>query len=175
MICWGLSSARRKNSWAHVSRLKNTTIVFRIFHLVAGADDTDCCHLRNWLTLRESGTAEIKFRKFSSTRPSVSRPFTVLATGAPYLGVPFSGPWDVCSLIRRVASSNNYKFTAPSWLATKYRNGGCPGVPVHEGIPFVFITIHGVMTQFVNVSFLCVPVHEDTTQKWLRPVIEWLK
>ena len=41
--------------------------------------------------------------------------------------------------------------------------GGCPGVPVHEGIPFVFITIHGVMTQFVNVSFLCVPVHEDTT------------
>ena len=41
---------------------------------------------------------------------------------------------------------------------------GCPGVPVHEGIPFVFITIHGVMTQFVNVSFLCVPVHEDTTE-----------
>ena len=41
---------------------------------------------------------------------------------------------------------------------------GCPGVPVHEGIPFVFITIHGVMTQFVNVSFLCVPVHEDTTR-----------
>ena len=41
--------------------------------------------------------------------------------------------------------------------------GGCPGVPVHEGIPFVFITIHGVMTQFVNVSFFCVPVHEDTT------------
>ena len=40
---------------------------------------------------------------------------------------------------------------------------GCPGVPVHEGIPFVFITIHGVMTQFVNVSFFCVPVHEDTT------------
>ena len=42
---------------------------------------------------------------------------------------------------------------------------GCPGVPVHEGIPFVFITIHGVMTQFVNVSFLCVPVHEDTTDR----------
>ena len=41
--------------------------------------------------------------------------------------------------------------------------GGCPGVPVHEGIPFVFITIHGVMTQFVNVSFFCVLVHEDTT------------
>ena len=41
--------------------------------------------------------------------------------------------------------------------------GGCPGVPVHEGIPIVFITIHGVMTQFVNVSFFCVPVHEDTT------------
>ena len=41
---------------------------------------------------------------------------------------------------------------------------GCPGVPVHEGIPIVFITIHGVMTQFVNVSFFCVPVHEDTTK-----------
>ena len=47
--------------------------------------------------------------------------------------------------------------------------GGCPGVPVHEGIPFVFITIHGVMTQFVNVSFFCVPVHEDTTDiAWLQ-------
>ena len=43
--------------------------------------------------------------------------------------------------------------------------GRCPGVPVHEGIPIVFITIHGVMTQFVNVSFFCVPVHEDTTPK----------
>ena len=42
-------------------------------------------------------------------------------------------------------------------------DGGCPSVPVHEGIPIVFITIHGVMTQFVNVSFFCVPVHEDTT------------
>ena len=40
---------------------------------------------------------------------------------------------------------------------------GCPGVPVHGGIPIVFISIHGVVTQFVNVSFLCVPVHEDTT------------
>ena len=43
--------------------------------------------------------------------------------------------------------------------------GGCPGVPVHEGIPIVLITIHGVMTQFVNVSFFCVTVHEDTTPK----------
>ena len=40
---------------------------------------------------------------------------------------------------------------------------GCPGVPVHGGIPIVFTSIHGVVTQFVNVSFLCVPVHEDTT------------
>ena len=40
---------------------------------------------------------------------------------------------------------------------------GCPGVPVHGGIPFVFTSIHGVVMQFVNVSFLCVPVHEDTT------------
>ena len=38
---------------------------------------------------------------------------------------------------------------------------GCPGVPVHGGIPIVFTSIHGVVTQFVNVSFLCVPVHED--------------
>ena len=44
-----------------------------------------------------------------------------------------------------------------------YGSGGCPGVPVHGGIPIVFISIHGVVTQFVNVSFLCVPVHEDTT------------
>ena len=43
-------------------------------------------------------------------------------------------------------------------------SGGCPGVPVHGGIPIVFISIHGVVTQFVNVSFLCVPVHEDTTK-----------
>ena len=42
-------------------------------------------------------------------------------------------------------------------------SGGCPGVPVHGGIPIVFTSIHGVVTQFVNVSFLCVPVHEDTT------------
>ena len=41
---------------------------------------------------------------------------------------------------------------------------GCPGVPVHGGIPIVFISIYGVVTQFVNVSFLCVPVHEDTTK-----------
>ena len=27
-----------------------------------------------------------------------------------------------------------------------FQDRGCPGVPVHEGIPFVFITIHGVMT-----------------------------
>ena len=40
---------------------------------------------------------------------------------------------------------------------------GCPGVPVHGGIPIVFISIHGVVMQFVNVSFLWVPVHEDTT------------
>ena len=41
--------------------------------------------------------------------------------------------------------------------------GGCPGVPVHRGIPIVFISIHGVLTQFVNVLFLYVPVQEDTT------------
>ena len=49
----------------------------------------------------------------------------------------------------------------PNNVAAYFR--GCPGVPVHEGIPIVFITIHGLMTQFVIVSFFCVPVHEDTT------------
>ena len=38
-------SARQNNSWVHVSRLKNTTVVFRFFHLVAGADDVECCLL----------------------------------------------------------------------------------------------------------------------------------
>ena len=47
--------------------------------------------------------------KFSCTHPLVSRPFTAPAT-APYLGESLSGPWDVCSLIRWVASSK--KFTA---------------------------------------------------------------
>lgn len=37
-------SARQKNSWVHVSRLKNTSVVFRFLLLVAGADaaDADC-------------------------------------------------------------------------------------------------------------------------------------
>ena len=61
---------------------------------------------------------------------------------------------------------DNTKFVDASLLfVDNSQEGGCPGVPVHEGIPFVFITIHGVMTQFVNVSFLCVPVHEDTTAR----------
>ena len=55
-------------------------------------------------------------------------------------------------------------FAAPLQMSCREKAGGCPGVPVHEGIPFVFITIHGVMTQFVIVSFFCVPVHEDTTE-----------
>ena len=41
---------------------------------------------------------------------------------------------------------------------------GFPVVPVHGGIPIVFISIHGVVTQLVNVSFFCVLVHEDTTK-----------
>ena len=75
---------------------------------------------RRWLLLLEKlvDLARVvygwnKFRKFSSTCPSVFRPFTAPAT-APYLGGPFSGPWDVCSLLIRIASSNNYKFTAVS-------------------------------------------------------------
>ena len=58
--------------------------------------------LINWLTLREPCTAEINFENF----PVHVRRFPVRG--------PFSGPWDVCSLIRQVASSNNYKFTALS-------------------------------------------------------------
>ena len=66
-----------------------------------------------------------------------------------------------------------------SRLSGSVQVGGYPGVPVHEGIPIVFITIHGVMTQFVNVSFFCVPVHEETTAGWfiyqfvgiLRPLL----
>ena len=58
-------------------------------------------------------------------------------------------------------AGSSLALTTPHDAYSKIR--GCPGVPVHEGIPFVFITIHGVMTQFVNVSFFCVPVHEDTT------------
>ena len=33
---------------------------------------------------------------------------------------PFSGPWDVCSLLIRVASSKNYKFTALSRKAAMF-------------------------------------------------------
>ena len=50
------------------------------------------------------------------------------------------------------------------FLGISRNSRGCPGVPVHGGIPIVFISTHGVVTQFVNVSFLCVPVHEDTTE-----------
>ena len=38
-------SARQKNSWVHVSRLKNNTVVFRFLLLLAEADDADCCLL----------------------------------------------------------------------------------------------------------------------------------
>ena len=110
-------SARQKNSWVHVSRLKNNTVVFRYLLLVAGADDADCCLLllEKLVDLARAVYGWNKFRKFSSTRPLVSRPFTT-----PYLGEPFSGPWDACSLIRRVASSNNYKFTALSRRAAMF-------------------------------------------------------
>ena len=59
--------------------------------------------------------------------------------------------WSAQCIVVRVVSK------PPKWR-------GCPGVPVNGGIPIVFISIHGVVTQFVNVSFLCVPVHEDTTK-----------
>ena len=45
MICYGLPSAGQKNSWVHVSRLKNITVVLCFLLLVAGADDADCCLL----------------------------------------------------------------------------------------------------------------------------------
>ena len=69
-----------------------------------------------------------------------------------------------------VAGPKNYAFNTKQGKQTCKVRGftlnvrGCPGVPVHGGIPIVFTSIHGVVTQFVNVSFLCVPVHEDTTQ-----------
>ena len=115
-------SARQKNSWVHVSRLKNNTVVFRFLLLVAGADDADCCLLllEKLVYLARAVYGWNKFRKFSGTRPSVSRLFTALTT-APYLGESFSGLWDVCSLIRRVAfSKNNYKFTTLSRRATMF-------------------------------------------------------
>ena len=114
-------SARQKNSWVHVSRLKNNTVVFRFLLLVAGADDADCCLLllEKLVDLARAVYGWNKFREFSSTCPSVFRPFTALAS-APYLGGPFSGPWDVCSLLIRVASSNNYKFTALSRKAAMF-------------------------------------------------------
>ena len=115
-------SARQKNSWVHVSRLKNNTVVFRFLLLVAGADDADCCLLllEKLVDLARAVYGWNKFRKFSDTRPSVSRLFTALTT-APYLGEPLSGLWDVCSLITRVAfSKNNYKFTTLSRRATMF-------------------------------------------------------
>ena len=79
---------------------------------------------------------------------------------------------NVDSLCVKIIDKNRSTIIHDLWPKTveetKTRNPrglcwGCPGVPVHEGIPIVFITIHGLMTQFVNVSFFCVPVHEDTT------------
>ena len=94
---------------------RTLTVVFRFLLLVAGADaaDADCSLLllEKLVDLSRAVYGWNKFRKFSSTRPLVSRPFTAPAT-APFLGEPFSGPWDACSLIRRVASSS--KFTALS-------------------------------------------------------------
>ena len=98
-----------------------TSVVFRFLRLVVGADDADCCLLllEKLFDLARAVYGWNKFREFSSTCPSVFRPFTALAT-APYLGGPFSGPWDVCSLLTRVASSNNYKFTAFSRKAAMF-------------------------------------------------------
>ena len=78
--------------------------------------------------------------------------------------------------IKLVQLSNDWQFpisglsikTFKNALFSGTKNWGCPGVPVHGGIPIVFISIHRVVTQFVNVSFLCVSVHEDTTKKFVK-------
>ena len=76
----------------------------------------------------------------------------------------FGCSFDLFQLIETVLlKSTNFESIGNSLHRVHRFQRGCPGVPVHEGIPIVFITIHGVMTQFVNVSFFCVPVHEDTT------------
>ena len=54
---------------------------------------------------------------------------------------------------KKMKDSGEALMTSTSW--------GRPGVPVHGGISIVFISIHGVVTQFVNVSFLFVPVHNQ--------------
>ena len=120
-------SARQKNSWVHVSRLKNNTVVFRFLLLLAGADDADCCLLllKKLVDLARAVYGWNKFRKFSSTRPSVSRPFTALATGYWLLHRTLENhsrdPGTlVCSLIRWVAFSNNYKFTTLSRKAAMF-------------------------------------------------------
>ena len=46
-------------------------------------------------------------------------------------------------------------------LSISYKDWGCPGVLVQGGIPIISYPY----MQFVNVSFLCVPVHKDTTQR----------
>ena len=76
MICYGLPSAGQKNSWVHVSRLKNITVVLCFLLLVAGADDADCCLLllEKLVDLARAVYGRNKFRKFFSIRPSVSRP-----------------------------------------------------------------------------------------------------
>ena len=43
-------------------------------------------------------------------------------------------PLELCSLQRWEITQANHNF------------GGCPGVPVHGGIPIVFISTHGVVT-----------------------------
>ena len=63
-------------------------------------------------------------------------------------------------------ASETVKFTEMYFMEAKKE--GCPGVREHGGIPIVFISINWGVTQFVNVSFLCVPVHEDTTEKGLK-------
>ena len=57
------------------------------------------------------------------------------------------------SPILHYAFSSWIEETMPKTIHRHWENrfGGCPGVPVHGGIPIVFISIHGVVTQFVNV------------------------
>ena len=55
------------------------------------------------------------------------------------------------SLTKGLREARWYLFITHKHKKITYFLWGCPGVPVHGGIPIVFISIHGVVTQFVNV------------------------
>ena len=56
--------------------------MLRFLYSVAGADDVNCCLLllEKLVDLARTVYGQNKFRKLSSTRPSISRPFTAHRT-----------------------------------------------------------------------------------------------